>query len=59
MTTPMAVAEAARIHARRDVRVGREPVVAPGGVCRAGASARLEGDRQTQRGVTGQDQEEE
>ena len=30
MTTPMAVAEAARIHARRDVRVGREPVVAPG-----------------------------
>ena len=30
MTTPMAVAEAARIYARRDVRVGREPVVAPG-----------------------------
>ncbi|HEX7496773.1 MAG TPA: alcohol dehydrogenase catalytic domain-containing protein [Candidatus Limnocylindrales bacterium] len=30
MTTPPAVAEAARIHGRRDVRVGREPVATSG-----------------------------
>jgi L-iditol 2-dehydrogenase len=30
MKTPPAVTEAARIHGRGDVRVGREPVVAPG-----------------------------